>query len=285
MLTPAARTVTMDVRPVEPANVIPGRVALQAAPIEVPTKPVDGEVNQYPLTTPHGKETSVRAEKSLRVARQWTAGSGEEVVNSDVVPVEGYGTVGVTWAPGTKVADDAIDVKVRTKTGDTWSGWTDAEYHDEHGPDPRTEEGKKARPGTDALLVGEVDAVQVKVTSEDAAPADMSARGHRPGQRGQHGQGGAGDRHRPAALGHRREHAAEHGPQHARRRPEHTRHAGDRPERAARDRRWRPLAAGRRLHAAAEDLLPRPVGRRRADPGQALAEPTTRCTPASSTTR
>ena len=172
VLTPAARTVSMDVRPVEPVDVVPGQVSLQAAPIEVPTAPVSSEVDQYALTTPQGEGSSVRAKKALRADTRVKA-NGTEVVDSDVVPVEGYGTVGVTWAPGTQVSDDAIDVKVRTKTGDTWTGWTDAEYHDEHGPDPRTEEGKKARPGTDALLVGEVDAVQVKVTTEDGAPADM----------------------------------------------------------------------------------------------------------------
>lgn len=176
VLTPAARTVSMDARPVEPVDVVPGQVALQGAPVEVPTQPVDSEVDQYALTTPESAASSakakVRAKKALRADAHVKA-NGTEVVDSDVVPVEGYGTVGVTWAPEAQVSDDAIDVKVRTRTGDTWSGWTDAEYHDEHGPDPRTEEGKKARPGTDALLVGEVDAVQVKVTTEDGAPADM----------------------------------------------------------------------------------------------------------------
>ena len=171
VLTPAARTVTMDVRPAQPVDVVPSQVALQAAPVEVPTAPVDAEVDQYALTTSKGASAS-HARTTVRGTERATAGGGE-VIDSDVVPVEGYGTVGVTWAPGSHVADDAIDVKVRTRTGNAWSGWTDAEYHDEHGPDPRTAEGRNARPGTDALLVGEVDAVQVKVTTDDGAPADM----------------------------------------------------------------------------------------------------------------
>lgn len=169
VLTPAARTVTMDVRPVEPVDVVPGDVSLRAAPTEVPTTPVEAEVEQYSLTAAKDKKSS---KKDLRSTKRWRTDGGE-VVDSDVVPVEGYGTVGVTWAPGSEVSDDAIEVAVRTKTGSAWSDWTAAEYHDEHGPDPRTEEGKKARPGTDALLIGEVDAVQVKVTTEDGAPADM----------------------------------------------------------------------------------------------------------------
>lgn len=170
VLTPAARTVSMDVRPAEPVDVVPTEVALQSAPVEVPTEAVEPEIDQYALTAPQGKPASARA--SLRVARQGSV-KGEQVIESEVVPVDGYGTVGVTWAPGTEVEDDAIDVRVRTRTGTTWSGWTTAEYHDEHGPDPSTAEGRRARPGTDALLVGDVDAVQVKVTTQDAAPADL----------------------------------------------------------------------------------------------------------------
>src|SRR3546814_18169120 len=51
---------------------------------------------------------------------------------------------------------------VRTRTDDEWSEWTAVDYHDEHGPDPDSEEAKNARPGTDPLLVGEVEAVQAK---------------------------------------------------------------------------------------------------------------------------
>ncbi|TWH00719.1 VCBS repeat protein [Nocardioides sp. J9] len=169
VLTPAARTLTMDVRPAEPGqgSVVPADVALRAAEVEVPTEPVEAEVEEFALTTAQGKA----AGKAARTAR--STPKGEQVVGSEVVPVEGYGTVGVTWAPGSDVAEDDIEVEVRTKTGGTWSDWTVAEYHDEHGPDPSTAEGRKARPGTDVLLVGEVDAVQVKVTTEGEAPADM----------------------------------------------------------------------------------------------------------------
>lgn len=171
VLTPAARTVTMDVRPADPV-VVPSDVALRAATSEVPTTPVDTEVDQYALTAQAGKSGAAKARAALRGDQRRTADGGR-VIDSDVVPVDGYGAVGVTWAAGSTVEDDAIDVQVRTRTGDTWSGWTVAEYHDEHGPDPRTEEGRKARPGTDALLVGDVDAVQVKVRTDEAAPADM----------------------------------------------------------------------------------------------------------------
>lgn len=171
VLTPAARTVTMDVRPTHPLDLSPSDVALQAAPTEVPTAPVEAEVEEYALT-PQDDTGGSGASSEVHASEKLTADGGE-VINSDVVAVEGYGTVGVTWDRANEVSDDAIGIQVRTKTGDSWSGWTDAEYHDEHGPDPRTAEGRNARPGTDALLVGHVDAVQVKVTTQDGAPTDM----------------------------------------------------------------------------------------------------------------
>ncbi|MCX6400457.1 MAG: N-acetylmuramoyl-L-alanine amidase [Propionibacteriales bacterium] len=170
VLTPAARTVTMEVRPVQPVDVVPGDVSLRAAefPSTVPTGEVDSEVDQYLLTPPRAK-----AQKLVSVrATEKSVGKGE-AITSDVLPVDGYGTVGVTWAPAAAVGEDEIGIKVRTRTDGEWSDWTEAEYHDDHGPDPSTEEGKKARPGTDALLIGDVDAVQVKVATDDEAPADM----------------------------------------------------------------------------------------------------------------
>lgn len=93
---------------------------------------------------------------------------------SEPTPVKGYATVGVTWKSGTELAEDEIAVQVRTRTGGTWSDWTTAEYHDEHGPDAGTAEAARVRPGTDAVVVGDVDEVQVKAeTASGQAPADL----------------------------------------------------------------------------------------------------------------
>jgi uncharacterized protein with LGFP repeats len=171
VLTPAARTVTMDVRPAEPANVVPAEVSLRSAAFAsaVPARPVAAEVEEYALTAPAGR---LRARVDLK-ARTKAARGGGRTITSKALPVDGYGTVGVTWSKGSSISDDDINVRVRTRQQGRWSGWTKAEYHDEHGPDPKTREGKRARPGTDALLVGDVDAVQVKVATKKAAPADM----------------------------------------------------------------------------------------------------------------
>ena len=50
----------------------------------------------------------------------------------------------------------------RSPTTGDWSGWSTLEYHDDHGPDPDSAEGRHARPGTDPLLIGLVDQVQVR---------------------------------------------------------------------------------------------------------------------------
>jgi hypothetical protein len=89
-------------------------------------------------------------------------------------PVHGYATVGVTWKPGTDMPEDQISVDVRTRRGSTWSGWTKIAYHDEHGPDAGTAEARSVRPGTDALVIGDVDEVQMRTeTVSGQAPADL----------------------------------------------------------------------------------------------------------------
>ncbi len=170
VLTPAARTVTMEVRPAEPGGTAARGVSLQAAstPVTVPTGVVDPTVTQYPLTA----SAQVSGRVTLRGSARALA-TGGETVTSDALPVEGYGTVGVTWAHGDDLAEDAIKVSVRTQTNGTWTGWTDAEYHDDHAPDPGSAEDQQTRPGTEAVLVGDVDQVQVKVDTTAQAPADM----------------------------------------------------------------------------------------------------------------
>jgi hypothetical protein len=88
--------------------------------------------------------------------------------------VHGYATVGVTWKSGTQLSEDQIDVQVRTRRGSSWSGWTTAAYHDDHGPDAGSAEARRVRPGTDAVVVGDVDEVQMRAeTPTGVAPDDL----------------------------------------------------------------------------------------------------------------
>ncbi|MET0838378.1 MAG: FG-GAP-like repeat-containing protein [Marmoricola sp.] len=98
------------------------------------------------------------------------------VAQSAPQKVRGYATVGVTWKHGVDYTEDQIGVQVRTEKDGRWSGWMTAAYHDEHGPDAGTaeEESSRERPGTDALVIGSVDQVQMRAeTTDGKAPTDL----------------------------------------------------------------------------------------------------------------
>ncbi|MEV7431596.1 N-acetylmuramoyl-L-alanine amidase [Nocardioides sp. NPDC092400] len=183
VLTPAARVLTLDVvheAPGTPALglgesngvAVTGRLsayaAEQAQQSVLPAEPVDPVVTEYALSAP----ANGRLARGALHARTRVQGR-QAVVVAEPQPVRGYGAVGVTWQHGEEVADDAITFQVRTETGGAWTGWSAMAYHDEHGPDPDSAEARRARPGTDELLVGEVDRVQVRVRSEAGVPDDM----------------------------------------------------------------------------------------------------------------
>ena len=188
VLTPAASVVSLDVvhtpgssaagaprvpvlrhdRPA--ADVLPGaprtgQEGREAA--AVPVAPVEPVVTEVAMTTEQdGSGRGDVAEDTEELTRT--------TVLSEPQPVTGYGAVGVTWSHDEQVADDRIVLQVRTATDGAWSRWSELEYHNEHAPDPATEEGRATRPGTDPLFVGEVDRVQLRAVAEDGLPDDMS---------------------------------------------------------------------------------------------------------------
>ncbi|ABL80919.1 MULTISPECIES: FG-GAP-like repeat-containing protein [unclassified Nocardioides] len=177
-LTPAASVISLDVvreLPTGAAGQDPLAADLSAytrasrRPSKVPTEAVDPTVTEYSLTAPAGAKAAPRGVSSRTKAG--ALGGGE--VTSVPEAVVGYGAVGVTWAHGTELPEDAISLAVRTRTGASWSSWMDLEYDVEHGPDPGSVEARHARPGTDALLVGDVDQVQVRASSTGALPPDL----------------------------------------------------------------------------------------------------------------
>lgn len=161
----AAGVMTLQI--VAPEAAVPQVAAKDADQAPVATKPVAPKVR------------AVKVEGITGTAPKAAASAGAEkrklAALSAPTKVEGYATVGVTWQSGTELEEDEINVQVRTKKGGTWSGWTTAEYHDEHGPDAGTAEAERAqRPGTDAVVVGDVDEVQVRAeTADGTAPADL----------------------------------------------------------------------------------------------------------------
>ena len=97
---------------------------------------------------------------------------------SAISPVEeatGYATVGVTWDADVELAEEDITVSVRTRTDGAWSTWQEMHYDPEHQPDPGTTEGQRVAPGTDAVVVGDVDGVQVRAaTATGQAPGGLA---------------------------------------------------------------------------------------------------------------
>ncbi|QIX25937.1 hypothetical protein ncot_04475 [Nocardioides sp. JQ2195] len=160
---------------------------------EVETAPVDPVVKEYALTAAStdtsapaaprkadpgstADEPEDEATEAPATGPRTAASAAPTEILSDVEEVTGYGAVGVTWSHGEAIAEDDITVEFRTRTGDTWSTWTPTDYHDEHGPEAGSVEADQTRPGTDALLVGEVDQVQAKVVLAAGVdvPDDMS---------------------------------------------------------------------------------------------------------------
>jgi hypothetical protein len=174
LLTPATGVISLDVvteRPTGRAAAVPMAAYVQAAstPSAVPTEAVDAKVREYPLTAPAGARIAPGSLKARAVIKP--AGGSE--VTSRPLPVTGYGAVGVTWQHGQVLGHDDIAVQARTYDDAGWSDWTDVEYHDEHGPDPGSDEAAHSRPGTEPLLVGDVEGVQVRVETRRGAPSDM----------------------------------------------------------------------------------------------------------------
>jgi N-acetylmuramoyl-L-alanine amidase/FG-GAP-like repeat len=186
-LTPAASVVSLDVVRETPGSspsaAVNAGLAVYTRETQrasrVPTAVVDPAVSEYALTAAPAAGGDAR----LSVLDQSPSARGKvgalpdsspDAVTSVPEAVAGYGAVGVTWEHGVTVPEGEISLKVRTRTNDAWSGWMDLDYDNEHGPDPSSEEARHARPGTDALLVGDVDQVQVRaVSTEGPLPPDM----------------------------------------------------------------------------------------------------------------
>ena len=191
-LTPAASVISLDVVRETPAgSEIHASVRTSLAaytreatrPSKVPTQVVDPTVDEYALTAPDDRPDARLDVERAPLARGKVGALPGATVTSLPEPVVGYGAVGVTWAPGTTIPEGGITLQVRSRTGGTWSGWMDIGYDPEHGPDPGSAEARHARPGTDALLVGDVDEVQVRARRDGAAlPADLRLAVVDPGQ-------------------------------------------------------------------------------------------------------
>lgn len=156
-----------DARPVQP----------KVREVSVATAP-PAESAESPAES-HAPQRDDSARRAPAADPDVTKGVGPDrsvVAVSDPEEVSGFATVGVTWKGGQAISEDDLRVEVRTEDDGRWSGWTEAEFHDDHGPDQGSAEaGRQAtRPGTDALVIGDVDRVQMRATSHSGkAPEDV----------------------------------------------------------------------------------------------------------------
>ncbi len=162
LAAPAVGVVSLDI--VGPPDRHAGGSAHVAAPVAlVASHPVHPDVREVPLK---GVESTGLQALTRRAEAQSNKDSRLAVLSAPE-KVTGFATVGVTWNHSVHLGDDDVTVSVRSLDSGSWSAWEPIEYHDDHGPDPGSEEAAKARQGTDPIVVGDVDQVQVKVETAD----------------------------------------------------------------------------------------------------------------------
>ncbi|GAA1923815.1 hypothetical protein GCM10009716_35260 [Streptomyces sodiiphilus] len=96
-----------------------------------------------------------------------------------VTEVEPFSLVGVVWQDPEAELHGRVEVRTRETGSGTWSDWQELDAHDDHAPDPGTEEaaGSSMRGGTAPLWVGDADAVQVRVLPESGERAASPSSG------------------------------------------------------------------------------------------------------------
>lgn len=166
-LVPASTVV--DLKVVRPGEVpVSGSQVAVPSAAQVPADSVDAHLEEISLTAPLAGRVTAQAKKAASAGDALT-------VTSLPQPVDGFGTVGLTWAPGADVPEETVRADVRTLEDGTWSDWQALDVHlDDHAPDPDSAEADGARPGTMEAIVGEVDQVQTRLRLTGAqAPADL----------------------------------------------------------------------------------------------------------------
>ncbi|MGH3411982.1 MAG: FG-GAP-like repeat-containing protein [Marmoricola sp.] len=151
----------------------PGQGYVAARPVAPTVREVSiGARAEQPAPRPRGDIRSSARTAPNRAARQppATVAGLPVAVLSPPEDVTGYATAGVTWSPGVRLSADQIVVQVRTRTDGTWSRWQRVAYHDDHAPDPGSAEAARTRPGTDAIVVGDVDQVQMRAATASGKP-------------------------------------------------------------------------------------------------------------------
>jgi hypothetical protein len=132
--------------------------------------------SQAPTRAPTQAPSQAPAKKATGSTTAPTKAGTQLVALSEPEPVTGFATVGVTWKHGVTYTGKQLDVRVRTEKAGVWSGWVAMDHDEEDGPDSDSAEvgSAKERPGTGALVIGDVDRVQMRAaTTDGTVPPDL----------------------------------------------------------------------------------------------------------------
>jgi hypothetical protein len=160
--------------PASPGGSQDGASLVSAAPVEpeVRSVPLDGAAAAASRLPRAAGGPSRNADQERRV---------KVVSPSERAP--GYATVGVTWDADQKVTEETTEISVRTRTDGAWSAWQEMHLYPDHGPDPQ-EAAHDVRGGTDAVVVGDVDRVMVRVVGQGRTPDGLRLELIDPGDEG-----------------------------------------------------------------------------------------------------
>ncbi len=125
--------------------------------------PVTGLPGTGPKPVPTRVQTLNLSDVAISVGRGM--GPAQPTASeSGVIETSPFGLVGLSWD---SPPPEGSVVKVRVREDDGWTAWLPIPWHDDHGPDEGTAEDQQARSGTDPMLTGQSDAVQVQVSTPD----------------------------------------------------------------------------------------------------------------------
>jgi hypothetical protein len=123
-------------------------------------RPVAPAITRHRIATPDPTAATVDAR------------GGAVVTLSPSYAVSGYATVGITWDADAPLG--GADLRVRLLEDGTWSGWSLLEHEPDHAPDAGSAEAVGTTAGTEPLLIGDVERVQVQVTATRSTPRGLT---------------------------------------------------------------------------------------------------------------
>ena len=126
-------------------------VSFAQADVPRPVKPMV-------TSTPIG---GIEARHAARLVKR-TVGHRSLAVLTGERAAEPFTVAGVSWAPGSGLRAEDVDVQVRLKEAGGWTGWERLDVTDE-GPDTRSAETAAARVGTTPIVSEGASGIQVRV--------------------------------------------------------------------------------------------------------------------------